>query len=334
MTTLLVVGCGSVGKRHGANLQALGCEIVGVDPRADRRAEFIAAVPGARGFASIAEALGAARFAGAVIASPPSVHVAQGTHCLEAGLPLLLEKPIAPDLAGAQLLAATASRLAVPVLLGYTFRWWPPIQRLHEFVREGAVGRTLRVEMHLAAHLADWHPWERYQDFFMAQAALGGGALLDESHFIDLMLWMFGWPRDVYGTVERISGLEIDTDDNVDALFRYDAGPRVSLHLDVFARPHQRRIRVYGEDGTIEWDNEANAVTVFPTGADATTISFDCQRNDMFVSEAAEFLEVLTGSRLPSCTLADGLRVLAIVEAIRTTSESGHRFVFEPLTGA
>jgi predicted dehydrogenase len=41
----------------------------------------------------------------------------------------------------------------------------------------------------MSAHLADWHPWERYQDFFMAQAALGGGALLDESHFLDLMLW-------------------------------------------------------------------------------------------------------------------------------------------------
>lgn len=334
MTTLLIVGCGSVGRRHGVNLRQLGCEIAGVDPRSDRLAEFVAAVPGARTFDSIEAALGAVRLDGAVIASPPSVHVAQGAQCLAAGLPLLMEKPVAPDLAGAVSLEATARQAGLPVLLGYTFRWWPPIMRLRELVQARVVGRLVRVEFHLAAHLADWHPWERYQDFFMAQAALGGGALLDESHFIDLMVWMFGTPTDVYGVVEKISDLDIDTDDNVDALFRYASGLRVSLHLDVFARPHQRRIRVYGEDGTIEWEYEANQVRVFRTGAEPEVVGYDCQRNDMFVAEAAEFLEVIAGARPPSCTLGDGVRALAIVEAVRDSSASGRRLPLQPSAGA
>ncbi len=307
--------------------------MVGVDPRGDRQAEFAAAVSGARTFDTVTAALQAVTFDGAVIASPPSVHVAQSVECLEAGLPLLLEKPVSPDLASAKTLEATARRLGLPVLLGYTFRWWPPIARLRDLVNSGAVGRTIRVELHLAAHLADWHPWERYQDFFMAQAALGGGALLDESHFIDLMVWIFGWPRDVYGTAERISNLEIDTDDNVEALFRYESGLRVSLHLDVFARPHQRRIRVYGEMGTIEWDYETNSVLLFRTGVEPETFSHDCQRNDMFVAEAGEYLAVLNGRQAPSCTLADGLRVLDLVEAIRRSSDSGRRITLDPLPG-
>lgn len=325
MPTLLVVGCGSVGKRHAKNLAELGCAIVGTDPRDDRMGELAEAIPGAQVAPSIAAAIERGGIDAVVIASPPSVHVDQSLQCLASGLPLLLEKPVAPDLASATRLRDEAARLGVPVLLGYTFRWWPPILQLRELVRQRAVGRVLRVEMHLAAHLADWHPWERYQDFFMAQAALGGGALLDESHFIDLALWMFGGLRDVYGTVAKLSDLEIDTDDNVDALLGCASGVQVSLHLDLFARPHQRRIRVYGDAGTIEWDNEANLVRVFRTAAGAwDDTRYDCQRNDMFVAEAKEFLDVLRGVP-PSCTIADGVEVLRVVEAIRQSSASGRR---------
>jgi predicted dehydrogenase len=68
----------------------------------------------------------------------------------------------------------------------------------------------------MAAHLADWHPWERYQDFFMSSKTMGGGAILDESHWLDLMLWFFGTPEKLFAKVDKISDLEIETDDNVD----------------------------------------------------------------------------------------------------------------------
>ena len=61
----------------------------------------------------------------------------------------------------------------------------------------------------------------------MARRELGGGALLDESHWIDLMLWLFGMPASVSGRIDKISELEIDSDDNVDLLFAYNNGPRI-----------------------------------------------------------------------------------------------------------
>jgi predicted dehydrogenase len=105
----------------------------------------------------------------------------------------------------------------------------------------------------MAAHLADWHPWERYQDFFMASKTLGGGAILDESHWLDLMLWFFGMPEKLFAKVEKVSDLEIDSDDNVDMLVFYESGMRVSLHLDLYARPHEKSIQFAGENGTLIW---------------------------------------------------------------------------------
>lgn len=331
---ILVIGCGSVGKRHAENLKSLGCRVSGMDPRADRLDEAATRIPLELRFATLEAAFDhGVTFDGAVIASPPTAHVAQALACLDRRIPLLLEKPVAPDLASARTLLARARVSAVPVLLGYTFRWWPPVLHLKELLGGRATGDVLRVQMVMAAHLADWHPWERYQDFFMAKAALGGGALLDESHFLDLMLWLFGWPQDLSATVERLSALEIDTDDNVDVSLALPSGTRVGIHLDLYARPHERSIRVFGDAGTVEWNNEDNCVRRYAAPSGWSSTPFTCQRNDMFLRLARHYLDVLDGAP-PECTLLDGCRVLQLVEAIRDSDRERRTVdVPEALTG-
>jgi predicted dehydrogenase len=333
-THVLVIGAGSVGKRHAANLASLGCLISGVDPRRDRIAELGQRVPMVEGYGTVEEALRHGRFDAAVVASPPTAHVEQASACLRAELPVLLEKPVAPDLASALTLYDLAVRSDRPILLGYTFRWWEPVRRLKSLIEEARAGRVLRVSMVMAAHLADWHPWEPYQDFFMARAALGGGALLDESHFLDLMLWLFEWPAELGATVEKLSPLEIDTDDNVDVSVSLPSGPRVGIHLDLYSRPHERSIKVFGDAGTIEWNNEANHVRVFDSGVDTWQVEpFTCERNDMFVAEARHFLDMIHGGAAPLCTLRDGCRVLQLVEAIRDSARTKRVVTVSPPHG-
>jgi predicted dehydrogenase len=324
---LLIVGAGSVGKRHLRNLAALGAAVSALDPRADRVEEARSAAPLVSTFRTLDEALRQReRFDGAVICSPPSAHVEQSVACLRASLPLLIEKPLSPTLASARDLAEAAERARVPVVLGYTYRWWPPLGDLARLLERGDIGKPRHVRCTMSAHLADWHPWERYQDFFMASASLGGGALLDESHFLDLMLWFFGMPSHLYARIERLSELQIETDDNVDALLEYADGLRVSIHLDLYGRPHEKTIRVVGELGAAEWSFDPNELRV---GRDAQgewqTQRYGHERNDMFVNVAKEFLAALDGAPADTCTVADGLRALEVIEAMRTSSKLGRR---------
>jgi predicted dehydrogenase len=328
---LLIVGAGSVGKRHLRNFAALGAEVSAMDPRPDRLDEAQAETP----LRSRFEDLGAALehrpgFAGAVICSPPSAHVDQSIACLQAGLPLLIEKPLSTTLGSATKLAPAMATARLPVVLGYTYRWWPPLGELGRTLRSGRIGRARYVRCTMSAHLADWHPWERYQDFFMSSASLGGGALLDESHFLDLMLWFFGAPSHVYARVEKVSDLEIDTDDTVDALLEYPDGLRVSIHLDLFGRPHEKTIRVVGELGSAEWTFDPNELRV---GLEAQPVwhtqRYEYERNDMFVNLAREFLAALDGDQVGTCTVADGLRVLEVIEAMRLSSQTGRRVAVE-----
>jgi predicted dehydrogenase len=124
--------------------------------------------------------------------------------------------------------------------------------------------------------------------------------------------------------VEQISSLEIETDDTVDAWMAYPKGLRATLHLDLYGRPHERSITVVGETGTLNWRYETNSVRIGRTGAgDWVETPFACERNEMFMGVAREFLEILRGHQKPSCTVDDGLAVMRILEAMRTSSSEG-----------
>jgi len=320
---ILIIGSGSVGKRHARNLSALGCQISCIDPREDRQKELAAETPVVGAFASTGDALDRQHdLSGVVIASPTAFHPSDLTLAVEAGLPVLLEKPVAKTAREAQEMQQIAERRNVPVLLGYTWRWWPPLARVRELLHQQAIGRVRHVQFHMSAHLADWHPWEPYQAFFMASAAQGGGALLDESHWIDLMVWLFGMPDRISGRVEKISDLEIETDDNVDVLAIYPDGLRVSLHLDLYGRPHEKFIRFVGETGTLLWSADPNRIAV---GKEVGQVwheeIFQCERNEMFMAVVREYLDMMAGKTAPTCTLAEGLQVMELIEAIRLSSK-------------
>ena len=322
--TVVIAGGGSVGKRHAANLAELGTQTIVVDPRPDRRDEA-GALPGVIATAAdLTEVLQGDDVAALVVASPPVAHVEQSLMAVDRGLPVLLEKPPAPDLASALRLREAVRRSGVPVLLGYTYRWWEPIRAFGQLLQSGELGAVRHVTCTMSAHLADWHPWERYQDFFMSSRDQGGGALLDESHVIDLMLWWFGVPELVTGRVSHVSDLEIDCDDNVDVMWSAPEGTVVVVHLDLHARPHDRRIVARCEQGTAEWTFDPNRIRVGRT-AERTWEDqlFTGERNDMFRAVTQEFLGVVGGGRAPTCTVDDGVAVLAVVEAIRRSSDEG-----------
>lgn len=328
---LIILGTGSVGRRHMRNLTALGCAVSGMNPGEERLNMARQEVQMQKEYRKFDDVMAeAALFDGAVIASPPKFHIEQALALLEAGVPVLMEKPLTTDSALAQRFWEGYQRISNhKFLLGYTYRWWPPLLKLKELLQEKPFGRPLHVRFVMSAHLADWHPWENYRSFFMASRELGGGALLDESHFVDLMLWLFGRPSDLQARVEKLSDLDIETDDNVDVMVRYDNGPRVSIHLDLFGRPHERALTIACENGTIVWSWEPNEIRMASSAeGNWEKISFACERNEMFMDVDKEFLEIIDG-KAASYPVEDAVDVMKIVDACRQASASGQKVEFK-----
>ncbi|MEK7443390.1 MAG: Gfo/Idh/MocA family oxidoreductase, partial [candidate division NC10 bacterium] len=180
MITTLVVGGGSIGKRHLKNLLASGRSAGVVETREDRRAEIASRLPAVRIFASLDEALGAERFETGFICVPTASHMPPALLLAKAGAHIFMEKPVSHSLDGIpELLEALQSRSLVG-MTGFCMRFFQPLQKAKDLLEAGAVGRIVTARSFTGVYLPDWHPYEDYRSFYMAKKEQGGGVLLDE----------------------------------------------------------------------------------------------------------------------------------------------------------
>ena len=316
----LVVSLGSIGRRHLRNLRRLR-------PRA--RVGVLHLSGAATGpmpdgvdcrFTSLEEAR-AFRPAAAIVCSPASTHLAVARALVEDGVALLVEKPIAHESTGlAELLAVAASR-GVPLMTGYNLRFLPSLVEARRLVQSGAVGNVLGVRAEVGQYLPDWRPGARYQDSVSARQALGGGALLELSHEIDYLYWMFGAPARVSAAGGRYGALEIDVEDMVSLCLEYEQPRRlVNIHLDFLQRAASRTCKFIGSEGTLVWNGIADCIDLYRADAGEWSrieVPAVPDKNGMYLDELSHFLEAVERRGVPAIDGAQGLAVLRIVEAAR-----------------
>jgi predicted dehydrogenase len=184
---LAVVGAGVIGRRHAELIAAEPrARLVGiVDPASVGRA--LAQELGASWRGSLAELLAGERPDGAIIATPNRLHVENGLEAIAAGLPVIVEKPIADDVLAAERLVAAAAQAHVPLLVGHHRRYNPMIQKAKAFIDSGRLGRIL------AVHASFWAV--KPDDYFDAAWRREEGAgpiLLNLIHDIDLLRYLCG----------------------------------------------------------------------------------------------------------------------------------------------
>jgi len=295
-----------------------------MDVQRERLAEMASEVPVDYQFTSLEEAMShASEFTGVVVCTPPKFHVEQSQIALEHDLPVLLEKPAATDRFSCERLHARLQR-GGKLLMSYTYRWWTPVRQLKTLVDAGAIGPPKHARFVFSAHLADLPPAGEDRNILIAKFDHAGGFLLEESHFIDLMVWFFGMPERVFARIGKVSDLEIDTDDVVDIVATYADRFHVTIHLDLFGRPHEKHITVTGETGTLQCLFEPATLRLGRTSESRwETEYFSIERNDMFLGVAREFLQMINRSISDqTCTLEDGLKTLEIVEACRESQRT------------
>lgn len=317
MDSVLVVGCGSIGKRHIGNLKRLGIShIAAVDNREDRRAEVRERFGVTRLFPTLDAALREPVDA-AVVCTPTSLHVEPALELARRGAHLMIEKPIAHNLDGVDDLLTVCREKRLVCFIAYVMRFYPPLRTVKRLLDEGAVGRVLSVRTENSSYLPDWHPWEDYRAFYMAKLALGGGAILDESHTLDYMRWFFGEPERVYCLNDRISALEIDSDDIAEMVVRFRSGAVGSIHLDLIGRAPRKNLEILGSEGTLLWDWDGHEVRLFR----ASTKQWEVlghevkDYNDVYIEETRHFIECVRTGAEPLITGEDGKRTLQLILA-------------------
>ena len=152
-----LLGCGRSAERFQvpAIARLANARLTAVyDPLPEQRQRVARMAPGCRPFDS-PEGLLEARVVDAVlVAAPPDSHAAFGVMALGAGVPVLIEPPLAASLEGAEWIREAERAVRLPVMVGFTRRWWPPVERLR-LALAGPREEELRVVSEIVLDVGD-----------------------------------------------------------------------------------------------------------------------------------------------------------------------------------
>lgn len=313
-TKVAVVGTGSIGSRHLRLLRAMvDVEAIAVPSRPDRAEELAA-----QGQA-VANSLRETKAAIAVIATDTSRHGDDAIAALELGMDVLVEKPMAGDLSGAQRILAAARAAQRRVSVGCNLRFSASLGAFRAALPRIGALHAVSVQCH--SFLPEWRPDSDYRSSYSARAD-EGGVLRDLVHEIDYSAWLFGAPRSVCGRVRNTGRLGIGSDEQADAYWESPSGALVSIRLDYLSRPTRRGIVARGANGELGWDAVANTVKLAPADSAPTVDTIPVGRDDTYIAQLRATLEAHRGRvDARQATGDDGALALAICEALRNSSE-------------
>lgn len=321
----LIVGLGSIGRRHLRNLVSMGQEDIilyrthsSTLPDEDL-AHFTAET-------NLQAAL-SHRPDAAIIANPTALHLEAAIPAAEAGCHLLLEKPIANKLdKKVSRLQKAVEQNGVQTLVGFQFRFHPVLEALKEALASGVIGTPLSFRVHWGEYLPGWHPWEDYRLGYAARNNLGGGVVNTLCHPLDYVRWLFGEVASLFAVTSRVSNLEIDVEDVAEIILKFENGLIGSVHLDYFQQPPAHWMEVNGSSGHIRWDYETGAAKIY-SSVDSRWDSIDpplgFDRNEMFLIELQHFLMLVRGRAQSRCDLTDGIKSLVLTTAVHESAEKG-----------
>jgi len=317
----LVVGCGSIGRRHARNLKSLGMQrLAFCDTTPEALQQCRNETPG-EAFSDYGEALQMFKPDLVLVCTPPVYHVEEALLALQARAHVFIEKPLSHESSGIEVLIAEAHRRDRNVQIGYNLRFHPGLQILKGLIDSGNLGRVLWLSAEAGQYLPDWRPWQNYRESYSARLDLGGGIILDGSHELDYICWLLGKPTEVSCRAEHLSSLEVDVEDSAWIYLTFPERRRAELHLDFVQRAYTRTCKVVGEKGTALWDFTSQEVRWF--SADEPnwhSVPYVFEANDMYVAEVRHFLESLGSRTGPVVDLEQGRDVIRIVEAAKKAS--------------
>jgi predicted dehydrogenase len=326
---ILIVGLGSIGKRH----LKLARELF---PRSRiavlrREAESIVPEYADYSFSNITEAL---EFSPqmAVIANPATFHLSVAKDLAKIGTHLLVEKPLSATSKGVSDLLDICREKKARLATGYNLRFLPSLQKFKAMLDNNTIGAVWSVRSEVGQFLPSWRLDVDYQKGVSAQHALGGGALLELSHELDYLRWIFGEVTWVQASLSKQSDLELDVEDTAHLIVGFHKKPRLqsliaSVSLDFIRHDRTRSCTAIGKLGSLRWDGISGTVEIYEAQSQTWQVVYKYQdvRDESYLAEWNDFVTCITMKKEPFVSGQDGLKVLRIIEAARLSEKTGRR---------
>lgn len=320
---ILVVGCGSIGKRHIRNLISINAgEVIACDT-SERKLDEVRKEFSIKAFSDIEEALNMDEYSAAFICTPPSYHVKQALKFLELGMHCFIEKPLSNSLEGIDDLINMANSKQKTVTIGYNIRFSPQLRKIKKTIDNGLIGDILSLRASSGYYLPYWRPNEDYRKGYGSKEEQGGGIVFDASHEIDYVRYLLGEVDEVFAVCKKLSSLEIDTEDFAEITMHHRNGAYSQIHLDYLQTNYRRSCEIIGESGMLVWDINERVLKQYGRKDKEYHVYYEglnANVNDMYIEEVRHFFRCVNGEEEPLVTINEGKRIQEIIMKIKESS--------------
>jgi predicted dehydrogenase len=309
---VLVVGVGSIGERHVRCFQNTGraqvsiCETNGhLCKEVANRYEI------ANQFSDVNEALAEPHDA-AVIAVPADLHISVASQAIEAGLHVLIEKPLAVTMDGVEAFAKSVAGANLVAAVGYVYRAHPSLEAMKDEIQEGSLGKPIQIVVVAGQNFPTYRPG--YQNSYYTTRTRGGGAIQDAmTHLVNAAEWLAGPVDRVVADADHKLLEGVAVEDVVHFLARH--GDVVgSYSLNQFQSPNEVTITVVCERGTarFEYHKQRWRKMLQPETPWQDMPAVGLNRDTLFVRQAESFLDAIESRAAPLCSLREGIQSLRV----------------------
>jgi len=321
MKKILIVGYGSIGKRHVENLlnesdyEILICTKQKNLKFRNKRIKI---------YNSLKRCLDEKPSIG-FITNETSLHVQTAIELAKNNLDLFLEKPLSNSKKNIHKLKKIVKENKLIVQMGYQFRFHKCIQKIHQLILQKKIGKIISVQIENNSYLPDWHPYEDYTKSYASKEKLGGGIILTQIHELDYLYWFFGKPKSIFSVTGKFSDLKLSVDDFSTSIIEFKHKIIAEVHLDFFQGPDFKSCKIKGTNGIIYWNSDLNQVKYFNNKKRKWEILLklnNFQRNQMYIDEIKDFLISIKERKKTNNDLDDGIVSMNMALAIKKSAKN------------
>ena len=322
---VLIVGLGSIGQRHLRIIR----ESLPTAEIAILRHQACQEVPPFANFcySKIEEAC-AFRPEFTVIANPAPFHVGTILGLAKTGCHYLVEKPFSDHLASELYEIEEVLGLNRIVLIGYNLRFLPSLIDFRDRIHQGEIGRIISVRCEIGQYLPSWRPQSDYRTGVSARKSLGGGVLLELSHELDYLQWIFGEILWVNAYTGRQSDFEVDVEDTAHIIMgqvsdRSKQETVTALSMDFIRQDTSRMCIAIGDKGSLRWNGLTGEVSAlsYPDREWQMVSNHIHQSDDSYKAQWNHFIRCTNHEERPINDHKNGIEVMKLIEAIRRSSD-------------
>ncbi|MCP4613883.1 MAG: Gfo/Idh/MocA family oxidoreductase [Planctomycetes bacterium] len=261
---LLIIGCGSIGRRHAKNARILGADIALCDLNPSLMDQICIEVGQVPCYGDYLEAIDKADVDAAVVASPSSLHAEMAKKLALRSIHMLVEKPLSHSLDGIDSLLEIVRQNAVTAMMGQSLRFHKGYLTLKDLLDRQAIGKVHHVCACSGWYLPDWHVHEDYRLEYTARRSMGGGVSLTSfSHSFDTFRWLFGEVDKIVGWKANLGNLSIDVEDSAFCFLHTEDNVIITNVADFLSRFPRKDMVITGSEGHIEADFSNNLLKLW-----------------------------------------------------------------------